>query len=131
VLRAAEESATPVYSIGLGEEVKTLFGTSGPLSRIDWTRAEGQLETLARVSGGRAYLRDSTGDVPAIYDDIMEHLRIRYVITYVSSNPSSTGAARTVTAALIDPKTGAPLRIVDDTGKVITARVIVRASYTP
>jgi hypothetical protein len=61
----------------------------------------------------------------------MEHLRVRYVITYVSSNPSNTGAARTVKVALVNPTTGAPLRIVDGTGKVITARVVVRASYTP
>jgi len=29
------------------------------------------------------------------------------------------------------PKIGAPLRIVDASGKVITARVIVQGSYTP
>jgi hypothetical protein len=131
VLRAAHQSATPVYCVGLGDSVRTLIGTAGPLSKIDWKRAEAQLEMVAQVSGGRAYLRDAAGDVPGIYDDMMEHLRVRCVITYVSSTPATIGAARTVRVALVDPKNGGPLRIVDATGKAITGRVIVQASYTP
>jgi Ca-activated chloride channel family protein len=135
VLHAAQQSATPVYSIGLGERVRSLAGsvisTTGSLSAIDWKRAEQQLETLAKVSGGRAYVLDPTVEVPAIYDDIMEHLRVRYVITYVSSNPADTGDPRSVRVELVDAKTGAPLRIVDATGKVIKARVIAQGSYTP
>jgi VWFA-related protein len=131
VVRAAERSETPVYSIGLGDMARTLTGVTGPLSKIDWTRADRQLETLAKASGGRTYLQHSTIDVPAIYDDVMEHLRVRYVITYVSSNPAVSGAARTVRVALVNPRTKAPLRIVDATGKVMTARVIVQGSSTP
>ena len=66
------ESATPVYFIGLGDRARRLIGTTGPLAKIDLKRAEGQLETLARVSGGRAYLKDATSDLPGIYDDMPE-----------------------------------------------------------
>jgi VWFA-related protein len=131
VVRAAGHSDTPVYCIGLADTAWSLIGTAGPLAKIDWKRADERLETLAKVSGGRAYLRESTIEIPAIYDDLMEHLRIRYVISYVSSNPATGGAARTVRVALVDPKTGAPLRIVDETGKAITARAILQGRYTP
>ena len=131
VVHAAADSKTPVYGIGLGDMARALLGTAGPLAKIDWKRAEDQLETLAKASGGRAYLHDATIEVPAIYDDIMEHLRVRYVITYVSSSPGNGGSARTVRVALVNPKTGAPLRIVDATDKVVPARVIVQGSYTP
>jgi Ca-activated chloride channel homolog len=131
VLRAAQQSATPVYCIGLAASARGLLGTSGPLARIDWTRAENQLEVVAKVSGGRAYLRDLTTDVSAVYDDMMEHLRVRYVIRYVSSNPASTGRPRSVRIALVNPDTGAPLRIVDDAGKVIATNVVAQGSYTP
>lgn len=102
VLRAAQQSATPVYCIGLDEDARILIGTTGPLSKIDWRRAEERLEALARASGGRAYLRESAVDIAGIYDDIMEHLRVRYVITYVSSNPATGGPARTVKVALVN-----------------------------
>ncbi len=131
VLGAAQHSDTPVYCIGLADMAKSLIGTAGPLAKIDWKRADDQIEALAKASGGRAYLRDTTAEIPAIYDDMMEHLRVRYVITYVSSNPAAGGGPRTVRVALVDPKTKAPLRIVDSTGKVVTARVIVQGSYTP
>jgi hypothetical protein len=102
-----------------------------PLSKIDWSRANDQLKKLSQVSGGRAYLRETDLEVPAIYDDLMEHLRVRYVITYVSSNPASSGSARSVRVELVNSSTGAPLRIVDAAGKAITARVSVQGQYAP
>jgi hypothetical protein len=130
-----------VYAIALGGLVqRNLMDSAGPLAKIDWQRAGEQLKTMAKVSGGRTYLREIALDVPAIYDDMMEHLRVRYVLKYVSSNPAAgTGHARTVRVALVDPKTGskagskgeAPLRIVDASGKAITARADLQGSYTP
>src|SRR5262249_48620372 len=86
---------------------------------------------LAKASGGRAYLRDPAVEMAAIYDDIMEHFRVRDVITYVSSNPATTAAREASRVTLVEPRTGGPLAIVDATGKVTTARVIVQGSYTP
>jgi VWFA-related protein len=137
VVARAERAGTPVYAIGLAGLVqRTLIDPVGPLAKIDWQRASEQLKTLARVSGGRTYLRDIALDVPAIYDDMMEHLRVRYVITYVSSNPAAgTRHSRAVRVALVNSKDGSkdgsPLRIVDASGKTVTARADLQGSYTP
>lgn len=37
------------------------------------------------ASGGRAYFPENTADLCPIYDDMMENLKVRYVITYRSS----------------------------------------------
>jgi VWFA-related protein len=132
VLQAAKESAVPIYTIGLSlvmEREAAVFGPTAPFARIDWNAAEKQLEALAKISGGRAYVLDSDLEIPAIYDDIMENLRLRYVITYVSSNPATVGPPRNIRVELIDPAKGTPLRIHDSTGKVVAAKVYVRASY--
>ncbi len=132
VLQAAKESAVPIYTIGLAvvmEREAAIFGTTAPFARIDWDAAEKQLEALAKISGGRAYVLDSDLEIPAIYDDIMENLRLRYVITYVSSNPATVGPPRDIRVELIDPARGTPLKIHDATGKVVPAKVYVRASY--
>jgi Ca-activated chloride channel family protein len=132
VVAAAEHGDTPVYCIGLADLVQRNFVSStGPLTRIDWNRANHQLETVSKVSNGRTYLRDSLLDAPAIYDDMMEHLRVRYIITYTSSGPGGGGTPRRVRVALVDPHTGRPLRITDASGKVIAASVSGEASYTP
>jgi VWFA-related protein len=134
VLEAAHDSATPIYAIGLAHTMRQeadLYGAASPLARIDWNTAEKQLEMFSKASGGRAYAPESDVEIPAIYDNIMENLRIRYVITYVSSNPAASGPPRKIRVELIDPITGEPLKIRDSNGRPVTARVFVQESYTP
>jgi VWFA-related protein len=134
VLEAARTSGIPIYMIGLAEVMKreaATYGPTAPFARIDWDTAEKQLEKIAKDSGGRAYMIQSDTDLPAVYDDIMENLRIRYVITYVSSNPSSAGPPRSIRVDLVDPKTGQALRIRDASGKPIAAKVFLQETYTP
>jgi VWFA-related protein len=134
LLQEVRSVGIPIYVIGLSHIVRreaAVLGNTAPFARIDWNTAEKQLEQLAQASGGRAYSLQSEVEVPAIYDDIMENLRIRYVITYVSSNPSQGGPPRNIRVELVDPKTGQPLKIRDAAGKVVSARVFVQQTYTP
>jgi Ca-activated chloride channel homolog len=134
VIGALAESNVPIYSIGLVRIMQreaTLYGPGAPVLRIDWKAAENDLESFARASGGRAYVLDSDVQLPAIYDDLMENLRIRYAISYVSSNPATSGAPRKIRVELIDPKTNEPLKFRDTSGKPVTAKIYVQASYSP
>jgi len=72
---------------------------------------------------------DASPEVRAVYDDIMENLKVRYVITYRSSSGNENGI-HVVRVDLIDPKTGQPLKIVDANGKPVLANAIVSKSYT-
>jgi Ca-activated chloride channel homolog len=130
VLSNAERADTPVYCIGLAGLVQpTVEGSPGPLGKIDWSRANHLLKTLAKVSNGRAYLGDTPVEIPAIYDDLMEHLRVRYIIKYTPAGAHSRGSSHRVRVALVDPRTGGPVRITDAAGKAITARVSAEATY--
>ena len=134
VLEVARSSGTPIYTIGLVHLIQresAVYGTTAPFARIDWPAAEKQLETLAKASGGRAYALQSDPEIPAIYDDIMENLRVRYVVTYVSSNAASFGPPRKIQVDLVDPKTGQTLKIHDATGKPVAAKVFVQQTYDP
>lgn len=134
VIHAVERSAVPIYSIGLigiMQREAELYGPTAPASRIDWKAAERDLESLAKASGGRAYVFDSDGQIPAIYDDMMQNLRIRYVISYTSSNPATAGPPRKIRVELIDPQTNKPLQFRDTNGKPITAIVYVQETYSP
>lgn len=115
VLKAAEDSATPVYAINLGPALRAeaeSVSNTGPHAQIDWNRAAMALQQIADKSGGRVYAPESTFDLSGIYDNIMQNLRVRYVITYRSAaNPGDQSAAKTVKVELIDPKTGGPLEV--------------------
>ena len=134
MVQAAQASETTIYTIGLTRLIQrdaAVYGSAAPFARIDWNSAEQQPEALAKASGGRAYVPDSDLEVPAIYDDLMENLRVRYVIKYVSSNTATVGPPRNIHVELIDPNTGGPLKIHDANGKIVAAKVYLQASYTP
>jgi VWFA-related protein len=133
-LQAATESDTPIYALSLGQRLRRaaeLHSHAGPLAQIDWTKAEKTLEEISKASGGRTYVPQDTLDVSPIYDDLLEHLKVRYVITYTSSSNADLNTPRKIRVELIDPKTGGPLRIVDANGKSVRANVVVQDSYTP
>lgn len=77
------------------------------------------------------YTENGILDLTGVYDDLMENVRVRYVISYRSTGGSPLDAARTVRVELVDPKTNGPLEIVDANGKVIRSTVIVENSYVP
>ncbi|MCU1298520.1 MAG: hypothetical protein JWO91_2798 [Acidobacteriaceae bacterium] len=134
VLNTAQDSDTPIYALSLVPDLRQLsemHGRTGPVARIDWNEADHRLEEIARVSGGRAYAPENTVDLPPIYDDMLENLKVRYVISYRSSSDLPPNVPRRVRVELVDPKTGGPLQIVDSNGKKIPASIVVQDSYTP
>jgi len=108
-LVAARTAGTPIYAINIApalrRSLELALANPGTYARIDWKRAETQLQDLAKASGGRMYCVDSTLDLPNIYDDLMENLRVRYVITYKSSTTANSDTARTIRIELVDPTT--------------------------
>ena len=134
VLGAVRQSTVPIYVINLGPALRdhaSLLPPSGPYVRLDWKRAEEELQQIAIESGGRMYSPQNTYDLAGVYDDLMENLRVRYVITYKSTGNGDLGAARTVRVELVNPATGGPLEIVDANRKAIRSRVFVEDSYVP
>jgi Ca-activated chloride channel homolog len=133
-LNAVRDSGTPVYIINVGPDLRGAakdYANAGPYARLDWNKTESQLGEIASVSGGRLYTVASVVDLTPTYDDLMENLRVRYVIDYRSTTNSPADSPRSVRVELVDPKTNGPLEIVDTNGKVIRSKVIVENSYVP
>jgi VWFA-related protein len=133
-LQAVRRSGIPIYAINIGPAVRrhaSLSSSAGPYARLDWKRAESELRQIAGASGGRMYAPQSTVDLSEVYDDLMENLRVRYVITYKSKSDSDGNGARTVRIELVDSRTGGPLRIVDANGRPVRSKIIVEDSYVP
>jgi len=135
VLDAVRECATPIYVISIGRILRAAMENStpvGPYARVDWSRADNELQEIAKSSGGRLYSPGSTFDLSGVYDDMMENLRVRYVITYKSSTSAGDlGAARTVQIELVNPNTGGPLEIMDVNGKPVASKLFIQDSYVP
>jgi len=88
-LRASDGSDVAIYALNIGPFVRnapSLYGLNGPYTRLDWQGAEQKLSRIAQASGVRMYSPDSSLDLAAVYDDLMENLRVRYVIRYKSTS---------------------------------------------
>ncbi|HLG96648.1 MAG TPA: VWA domain-containing protein [Bryobacteraceae bacterium] len=134
VLSTARDCGTPIYVVNLGPKLRESVEYSsneGPYARLDWKRAEHELQEIAKASGGRLYSPGSIFDLSGVYDDIMENLRVRYVITYKSNDDRDLSATRTVRVELVDSRTGGPLEIVDANGKPVRSKIFVEDSYIP
>jgi hypothetical protein len=131
-VEAARRSDAPIYAISLAQILRDaahLHGEAHP--GVDWKAAENRLHEIAQASGGRLYSPASSIDLSPIYDDLMENLKVRYVITYTSPKHGDAVAARTVRVELVDPKTGKPLQIVDANGRPVRVSAIAEVSYSP
>jgi len=132
-LNAATSADSPIYVVGLTEVLRNYAEVYGhnPVVRADWNKAESELQEFARVSGGRAYIPENTLNLSSIYDDMLENIKLRYVVRYRSSNNGDLNSPRSLRVELVDPATGAPLEIVDANGKRVHARVVIQGSYIP
>ena len=134
-LAAARNGGTPIYAIDIGPALQNSLEYSsgaeaGPYVRMDWKRAETALQQIAQASGGRMYPVQSTFNLANVYDDLMENLRLRYVIKYKSSAAPGSAGTHSIRVELIEPETGAPLTIVDLNGKTVSSPLSFSASCT-
>jgi Ca-activated chloride channel family protein len=86
VLTQARDLDATVYAIGLG-------------SNVDRTR----LEQLASITGGEAYFTPYASELEPHYRRILEELRRRYAITYISTNGARDGTWRNVDIRMQQP----------------------------
>ena len=87
VLAELRSTDATIYAIGLGTNVESNV-----------------LETLAQQSGGEAFFPTVVEELGADYARVVEHLRRRYIATYISSNASRDGKWRKVHVVARDPQ---------------------------
>jgi hypothetical protein len=97
------EAQIPIYCLSLAEVVqsRTLNPKTGPLSRVNWHLVDDRCARLSAVSGGRLYRDVGTLTTPAIFD-VLERLRVQYVLSYVSPAPAQHGDSHTVEIRVAD-----------------------------
>jgi Ca-activated chloride channel homolog len=87
VLAELRSTDATIYAIGLGTNVE-----------------RNVLDTLAQQSGGEAFFPTVVEELGADYARVVEHLRRRYIATYISSNASRDGKWREVRVMSRDPE---------------------------
>ncbi|HEX6805598.1 MAG TPA: VWA domain-containing protein [Terriglobales bacterium] len=99
------------------------------MGNIDWLQADNQLQTFARLTGGRFYQPRFQGDMVDAFKDIGQEIRHQYIITYHPTNTKLDGTYRKLKVEVVADN-GGPLKIRDQKGKDVKYQVIAREGYT-
>jgi VWFA-related protein len=121
-----------IFCVGTGQAFRLYAesrGGMGPIQNLDFLQADNQLNTFAKMTGGRAYFPRFTAEFPEDFADIASDIRNQYVISYRPSNNKQDGSWRKLKVELIDPQNGQPLIVQDQHRKKLKYQVIARDGY--
>jgi len=121
-----------IFCIGTGRallEYLDARGALGSISRMDYLQAENELNTFARMTGGRAYFPMFQGQLPDIFHEIGAAIRNQYTLAYHPTNPKLDGTYRKLKVELVAPD-GGPLKVRNEKGKDMKYNIIARDGYT-
>jgi VWFA-related protein len=104
-------------------------GMGIPVSQIDYLQADNEMQTFARLTGGRFYQPRFQAEYPEIFQDIAGDIRHQYQIAYHPSNQKLDGTYRKLKVEVVAPD-GGPLKVRDQKGKDVKYQIIAREGYT-
>lgn len=99
------------------------------MGQIDWLQADNEMQTFARMTGGRFYQPRFQGDYVDAFKDIGDDIRHEYMIAYHPTNPKLDGTYRKLKIEVVAAN-GGPLKIQDQKHKEVKYQVIARDGYT-
>jgi VWFA-related protein len=102
----------------------------GQIRSLDYLQADNQMDTFAKLTGGRWYNPRFQAEFPEIFRDISNAVRNQYTLAYKPSNQKPDGSYRKLKVELVDPQTGKPLIIRDQKNREVKYSIVAREGYT-
>jgi Ca-activated chloride channel family protein len=128
--KAIQEAGVPVYAVSMLQAMRIMAEQyMSDSQRMDFLQADNEMNTFARETGGQAFFPRFFGEFPTIFQNVEMSLRNQYSLTYAPSNQAKDGQFRKIKVELVDPQTGAALRIMEG-GKPVKYTVVAKAGYT-
>ena len=128
-----------IFTISTGEvlriwaEARAGGGEPGLLpcrvGSTDFLQADNQMNTFAKMTGGRWFKPRFQGDLPEIFRDIGANIRNQYVLAYHPSNSKLDGSYRKLKVEVVAPD-GGQFHVHDQKGKDVKFQIIAREGYT-
>jgi Ca-activated chloride channel homolog len=128
--KAIQEAGVPIYAVSMLQAMRIMAEQYMSSSQqLDFLQADNEMKTFAKESGGQAFFPRFFGEFPNIFQSVSTALRNQYSITYTPTNQAKDGQFRKIKVELVDPETGAALRIMEN-GKPVKYDVIAKSGYT-
>ncbi|MGI9102037.1 MAG: VWA domain-containing protein [Terriglobales bacterium] len=96
--------------------------------QMAFLQADNQMQTFARMTGGRWYKPRFEAEMKDIFGDIGQNIRNQYVIAYRPTNPKLDGTYRKLKVEVVAPD-GGQMHIRNQKGKDVKYTVLSRDGY--
>ncbi len=130
-LKFLRQSDVTVFAIGASENIVELYDAFGALSgptRVTFLQAKNQLNTFAKITGGRAWFPRFDGQLPSIFEQIAAMLRNQYSLAFVPPDKYRDGKFHKIKVEVVTAD-GKPLEVVNQKGKKIKYEVYAREGF--
>ncbi len=104
-------------------------GMGIPITRMDYLQADNEMQTFAKLTGGKFYQPRFVGDMVDTFKEIGTDIRNQYNISYHPTNSKQDGTYRKLKVDVVGDD-GSPLKVRDQKGKDVKYIVIAREGYT-
>ena len=131
-----------IFPISIGWVLREACETSGapgrcltamrggiPAGEMDYLQADNEMQTFARLTGGRFYQPRFDAEYPEIFHSIAGDIRNQYLIAYHPTNAKLDGTYRKLKVEVLAAD-GGPLKVHDQKGKDVKYQIIAREGYT-
>jgi VWFA-related protein len=130
VLRRLKETEVTIFAVSVAEPIylwADSHGMLGSMQRLNFLQAENQMGAFARLTGGRAWFPRFEGELPGIFQQVVESLRSQYSLAFTPTTPND-GKYHKIKVELIAPN-GQPLTIVDQRKKKVKYHIYAREGF--
>jgi len=130
VLRRLKETEVTIFAVSVAEPIylwADSHGMLGSMQRLNFLQAENQMGAFARLTGGRAWFPRFEGELPGIFQQVVESLRSQYSLAFTPTTPHD-GKYHKIKVELIAPN-GQPLTIVDQRKKKVKYHIYAREGF--
>src|SRR6185312_1424677 len=110
-----------IFAISTGEALRIAmearYGSNPEFSmaNMDYLQADNEMNTFAKMTGGRCYKPRFEDEIPDIFRDIASDIRNQYVISYHPANSALDGTYRKLKVEVVGPD-GKALKVKDQKG---------------
>ena len=104
-------------------------GVQIPISNMDYLQADNEMNTFAKLTGGRAYFPRFQAELPGIFNSITGDIRNQYMLAYHPTNNKLDGTYRKLKVEVVATD-GGPLKVKDQKGKDVKFLIAAREGYT-
>lgn len=105
-------------------------GMGIPVGQMDYLQADNEMNTFARMTGGKAYFPRFEAEFPEIFHAIGSDIRNQYSLAYHPTNPKLDGTYRKLKVELLAPNGDPVTKVRDQKGKDVKIQIYAREGYT-